>query len=45
MAETRATYSRRAASKNTDIKKDDEHVLEKVSLFMPFVLNRWHYPL
>uniref|UniRef100_A0A0D3EV47 DNA-(apurinic or apyrimidinic site) endonuclease n=1 Tax=Oryza barthii TaxID=65489 RepID=A0A0D3EV47_9ORYZ len=29
MAETRATYSRRAASKNTDIKKDDEHVLEK----------------
>uniref|UniRef100_A0A0E0C8W6 DNA-(apurinic or apyrimidinic site) endonuclease n=2 Tax=Oryza meridionalis TaxID=40149 RepID=A0A0E0C8W6_9ORYZ len=29
MAETRATYSRRAASKNTEIKKDDEHVLEK----------------
>uniref|UniRef100_A0A0E0JPV5 DNA-(apurinic or apyrimidinic site) endonuclease n=1 Tax=Oryza punctata TaxID=4537 RepID=A0A0E0JPV5_ORYPU len=31
MAETRATYSRRAASKNTEIKKDDDLVLEKVA--------------
>ncbi|KAG8055096.1 hypothetical protein GUJ93_ZPchr0001g32553 [Zizania palustris] len=29
MAETRTTYSRRAASKNTEIKKDEELALEK----------------
>ncbi|KAL5226245.1 hypothetical protein ABZP36_014510 [Zizania latifolia] len=29
MAETRATYSRRAASKNSEIKKDEELALEK----------------
>lgn len=29
----RATYSRRAASKNTEVKKDEKSVIEKVGLF------------
>lgn len=29
----RATYSRRAASKNSEVKKDEQPVIEKVSLF------------
>jgi len=33
----RATYSRRAASKNSEVKKDEQPVIEKVSLF-PLVL-------
>lgn len=33
----RATYSRRAASKNSEVKKDEQPVTEKVSMF-PLVL-------